>query len=188
MSCNVKSIVPSQIHISYSHRGTNPRATPLGSVSCLSKPCVHPSAGAHVGGKRRPSTETVGAAPPRGWTSTQRHCGLAQHEELDLQTLSPLMSPEGLFQEEPAQTGTVLSHLFLSSRFFLPSLSSSPLFVSWSCTNECLRSRQTDTQTSLASLESSPATLLPSSWEEEGPGETPSQVSSALRSSRTPTV
>lgn len=59
----------------------------------------------------------------------------------------------------------------------LLSFTSSPFItIRWSCTKECLRSLLTATQTSPVWLESSQEMLLPSSWEEEGPGKTSLQV------------
>lgn len=63
--------------------------------------------------------------------------------------------------------------LFWSIKFFL-TLSCfyciDLTLFSWSCINVCLRSQQTVTPTSRAWLESLQEMLLPSYWEEEGPG------------------
>lgn len=64
-----------------------------------------PPAGANVGGKCSACPEAAGPVAQGGWTPTQRNCGLAQYAQLDLQTPPPFLSPQGVLQEEPAQTG-----------------------------------------------------------------------------------
>lgn len=92
-----------------------------------------------------------------------------------------LSCPRRVFSKRslPKLVGLVL--FLLCSR---PLLSSPhPLFFlrfRWSCTKECLRNLLTATQTSPVWLGSSQEMLLPSSWEEEGPGKTSPQARSCV--------
>lgn len=61
--------------------------------------------GAYVGRKCSACAEAACAVAQRRWSCTQRNRRLAQHAKLDFQTPPSCLSPKGLLQTKPAQTG-----------------------------------------------------------------------------------
>lgn len=58
------------------------------------------SVGADVGGQCNSGSEAAGVAAQRGRPSAQRDGRVAEHAKLDLQTPSPVLSPQSVLQEE----------------------------------------------------------------------------------------
>lgn len=56
--------------------------------------------GADVGGQCCSGSEAAGVAAQGGRPAAQRDGRMAEHAELDLQTPSPVLPPQGVLQEE----------------------------------------------------------------------------------------
>lgn len=80
-----------------------------------------PVVGENAGGKCSSCSEAAGAAAQRGWSYTQRHCWVAQHEELDLKTPPPVLSTQSFLQAKFTETGMKLNctGLFLLNKYIL---------------------------------------------------------------------